>query len=364
MTNGLSLYLDALRFGAAFTVFLSHFGRVSGGMFWQTQPYGRTAVLVFFVLSGFVIAWVTETRERTPEEYALSRVARLYSVIVPAFILTAVLDHIAMAIDPSLYGPEPLPAMLRGSLNVFLGYVLSVVFLGQTWTLDMPPGSDLPFGSLDYEAWYYILFGLATFLQGRRRMVAIAAAALLVGPKILLFLPLWLMGVFAWRWRAALPRQLGALLVFGALAAFIGLESLGGEQLFQHPQAALLPWDFSAYDYIVSAIVAFFIVGLANAPLPMPGARVERLIRVLAGTTFGLYLLHFPLLLFFGTVVPGPANRPMHQMLVFGLTLGVALAVSHVIEQQKGGLKRALRSGLELVRRRRLRPALERQGLQ
>jgi hypothetical protein len=51
-------------------------------------------------------------------------------------------------------------------------------------------------------------------------------------------------------------------------------------------------------------------------------------------------------------------------MLVFGLTLGVALAVSHVIEQQKGGLKRALRSGLELVRRRRLRPALERQGLQ
>ena len=67
MTNALSLYLDALRFGAAFIVFLSHFGRVSGGLFWQMQPYGRTAVLVFFVLSGFVIAWVTETKERTLE---------------------------------------------------------------------------------------------------------------------------------------------------------------------------------------------------------------------------------------------------------------------------------------------------------
>jgi peptidoglycan/LPS O-acetylase OafA/YrhL len=344
-------------------VFLSHFGRVSGGMFWQMQPYGRTAVLVFFVLSGFVIAWVTETRERTLEEYALSRVARLYSVIVPAFILTAVLDHIAMAIDPGLYGPEPLPPMLRGSVNVFLGYVLSLGFLAQSWTLDMPPGSDLPFGSLDYEAWYYILFGLAIFLQGRRRIVALAAAALLVGPKILLFLPLWLMGVLAWRWRAALPRQLAAPLGLGALAAFIGLEALGGEQLFQHPQAPLLPWGFSAYDYIVSALVALFIVGLANAPLPMPGAAVQRVIRLLAGTTFGLYLLHFPLLLFFGTVIPGPANRPMRQMLVFGLTLGVALAVSHVIEQQKGGLKRALRSGLEMVRSKRPRPALERQGL-
>jgi peptidoglycan/LPS O-acetylase OafA/YrhL len=364
MTNALSLYLDALRFGAAFIVFLSHFGRVSGGLFWQMQPYGRTAVLVFFVLSGFVIAWVTEAKERTLEEYALSRAARLYSVILPALIITVVLDHIAMAIDPSLYGPEPLPAMLRGSLNIFLGYVLSLVFLAQSWTLGMPPGSDLPYGTLDYEAWYYILFGVAIFLRGRRRIVALAVAALLAGPPILLFLPLWLMGVSAWRWRAALPRQQAALLGLGALAAFTGLELLGGQQLFQHPQAALLPWEFSAYDYIVSALVALFIVGLANTPLPMPGVAVERLIRVLAGTTFGLYLLHFPLLLFFGTVVPGPANRPMHQMLVFGLTLGVALAVSHVIEQQKGGLKRALRSGLELVRRRRLRPALERQGLQ
>src|SRR6266436_803526 len=105
MTNRLSLYLDVLRFGAAFTVFLSHYtdSRFSGGLFWQMQPYGRTAVLVFFVLSGFVIAWVTETRERTLEEYALSRLARLYSGIIPAFIAAAVLDHLAIAIDPGLY---------------------------------------------------------------------------------------------------------------------------------------------------------------------------------------------------------------------------------------------------------------------
>jgi len=105
MTNGLSLYLDVLRFGAAFAVFTSHFGRFSGGMLWQMEPYGRTGVMVFFVLSGFVIAWVTETRERSIDEYALSRVARLYSVIVPAFILTAVVDHVGMAINPALYGP-------------------------------------------------------------------------------------------------------------------------------------------------------------------------------------------------------------------------------------------------------------------
>ena len=365
MTKALSLYLDALRFSAALTVFLSHFPRFSGGLFWQMEPYGRTGVLVFFVLSGFVIAWVTATRERTLEEYALSRAARLYSVMVPAFIITAALDHIAMAIDPRLYSQEILPPMMRGPLNVLLGYVLSLFFLGQSWTLDMPPGSDLPFGTLDYEAWYYVLFGLATFLRGRRRMVALAVAGLLVGPKILLYLPVWLMGVLAWRWHASLPNQWGAPLVLGALAALIGLQALGGQGLFSHPESPWLPYggDFGAYDYIVGALVALFIVGLANAPLPMPGAAVQRLIRFLAGTTFGLYLLHFPLLNFFGTVIRGPANSASHWLPVFGLTLGVAITVSHAIEQQKGPLKRALRSGLDLARRRRLRPALERQGL-
>src|SRR6266446_3788396 len=135
MTNALSLYLDMLRFGAAFTVFVSHYadGRFSGGLFWQMQPYGHTAVLVFFVLSGFVIAWVTETRERTLEEYSLSRLARLYSVILPAFIITAVLDHFAMAIDSRLYGPEILPLMGHGPLGALLGYALSAVFLSDSW---------------------------------------------------------------------------------------------------------------------------------------------------------------------------------------------------------------------------------------
>jgi peptidoglycan/LPS O-acetylase OafA/YrhL len=95
----------------------------------------------------------------------------------------------------------------------------------------------------------------------------------------------------------------------------------------------------------------------------MPGAAVQRLVRFLAGTTFGLYLLHLPLLNFFATVIPGPPDRATFRILVFVLTLGVAIAISHVIEQQKGPLKRALRSGLDLVRRKRLQPALERQGL-
>src|SRR3954447_25767284 len=78
LTPTLSLYLDVLRFTAAFAVFISHYapGYRSGGLFWQFAGFGRTSVLVFFVLSGFVIAYVSQGKESSLQEYALSRLSR------------------------------------------------------------------------------------------------------------------------------------------------------------------------------------------------------------------------------------------------------------------------------------------------
>lgn len=346
MTDALSLYLDALRFGAAFAVFVSHYSiqRFSGGLFWQFDG-GRTAVLVFFVLSGFVIAWVSDTRERTLQEYGLSRVARLYSVIIPAFVVTAVLDSLGKAIDPRLYGPE----WGHGVAHTVTDYALSAVFLGESWMIRVLPGFNVPYWSLNYEAWYYILFAAATFLRGRLRTAALIVTALVAGPRIFFLLPVWLMGVAAWRWRAELPRRLGRPLVVACLAGFIALEALGGEQLFWHPSSGWLPPDSSAYDFVLGALVAFFIIGLANVQLPMPGRRFERLVRGLAGTSFGLYLLHYPLLNFFAVVVPGPPDGVRHRVLVFGLALGGALGLASLIEPRKATLKGQLRSALRLL---------------
>ena len=360
MTNALSLYLDALRFGAALTVFVSHYstGRISGGLFWQFD-HGRTAVLVFFVLSGFVIAWVSERRERTLEEYGLSRVARLYSVIIPAFVVTAALDSIGKAIDPRLYGPEWGHSMAHPVID----YALSAAFLGESWTIRVLPGFNVPYWSLNYEAWYYVLFAAAIFLRGRPRIAALIAAALLAGPRILFLLPVWLMGVAAWQWRAELPRQLGRPLVFVCLAGFIALEAFGGQRLFWHPSSGWLPPASSGYDFVLGALVALFIIGLANVQLPMPTARFERLVRGLAGTSFGLYLLHYPLLNFFGTVMPGPPDGALHRVLVFGLALGGALGLASLIEPRKGALKAQLRTALHVLLGKPPPPAVARQRL-
>ncbi len=67
MNRGFSTYLDLLRFGAAVVVLMSHYGyeRMSGGRWlWiRDLNLGSDAVIVFFVLSGFVIAHVAARPE-------------------------------------------------------------------------------------------------------------------------------------------------------------------------------------------------------------------------------------------------------------------------------------------------------------
>jgi peptidoglycan/LPS O-acetylase OafA/YrhL len=95
----------------------------------------------------------------------------------------------------------------------------------------------------------------------------------------------------------------------------------------------------------------------------MPGRRLERLVRGLAGTSFGLYLLHYPLLNFFGTVVPGPPYGTLHRVLVFCLAFGGSLGLASLIEPRKAALKGQLRSALHLLHGKPPSPAVARERL-
>ena len=54
---------------------------------------GNDAVMVFFVLSGFVIAYVADKKEKTLRDRALSRLARLY-LGGTRLLVTVMVDHL------------------------------------------------------------------------------------------------------------------------------------------------------------------------------------------------------------------------------------------------------------------------------
>ena len=188
ITRPMSLFLDAVRFGAACAVLLHHAAFTKFGTYlpWTLTRTGIEPVIAFFVLSGFVIAYTAEVNDRSAYEYGLSRATRLLSVTIPAVALTVLLDGIGSSIAPKLYADHWSNSATLANLQMPPGVQvgLTVTFLNELWMLNVWPGTNSPFWSLGYEAAYYVLFGIA-FYEGRKwpRIAGLILFSLLIGPK-------------------------------------------------------------------------------------------------------------------------------------------------------------------------------------
>ena len=336
MNEDTSIYLDAVRFAAAMAVFVGHAGgeRFTGGLFWQMGPYGSEAVDVFFVLSGFVIAYVHHTREQAPLRFAVSRFARIFSVAVPALMVTFLLDAVGRMARPALYNAS-WGYVWHGRASQLL-HALS--FTNQIWFNQIPPGSDLPYWSLGFEVWYYALFAVAVFAPWRWRVPAVLLLLLLVGPKIAMMFPLWLLGVLAYHvcQRVVLPPLPAAALCLGGLAAWIGYEVYAW-RYGRLMEPIWLGADPTIQDYIVGCAFCMHLIGFRFVShVPSPALRLLKVpIRWLAGATLSLYLFHLPLLQFLKAETSWPATSWQGRTLLYiGVPL-VVFALAEVTERRK-----------------------------
>lgn len=329
MNRQFSLYLDALRLVAALLVVLYHANLrlLSSGKL-PLSEHGHAAVIVFFVLSGYVIAHVSSTRETTPRAYWASRLARFYSLVLPAVLLCPFIDVLGEALAPQFYLDRTTHTL------AWLRVLTSLAFLNEVWGWSIMSFSNVPYWSLCYEMAYYVLYAVCAFTAGRARRWLLAGCLLLIGPKILLLAPVWALGVLLQRWLALrrLPQWLGWLLFLGSWPLY-GLFhhyqlSEAGSQLLRHLVGAELhrSLSFSRYfltDYLLALIVAANFAGYRSVARHSwrPLAWCAPAVRWLATYTFALYLLHQPLLQLFAAAIDGDPHRPWFFWQVITATL-------------------------------------------
>jgi peptidoglycan/LPS O-acetylase OafA/YrhL len=347
---GFSTYLDLLRLAAALVVFLDHWGQpafTGSGHAWFA-PYGHLAVIVFFVLSGYLITAVAVERETSLRVFVASRAARIYSVALPALALTAAIDLILLAHGQGAQVPDYQYAAPAKYLALFLG------FGTELWFVHEDAFSNVPYWSLSYEVWYYALFAAALYGQGRGRLLLIAGLALLVGPRLWLLLPVWALGsgVYRLHRRIALPPGPARWAFAGTLLAIVALKAAHLDDLM-NAQASRVIGDwlgpaampllrYSRYflgDWLFAALLAANLFA-ARFAAPDLGA-IGRAIRYFAGFTFTAYLMHYPLLeLLAGLFAPSPA------LLAAGV-LGAVWVLALGTERQKTRLRRLIVAALD-----------------
>ena len=104
ITDTTSVYLDFIRATAAVLVFIFHMGFFSGYHVPVVGELGGEAVLTFFVLSGLVITGAAVQKHDSSLDFINTRLARLWSVIIPAVALTVLCDTAGQHLSLPAYG--------------------------------------------------------------------------------------------------------------------------------------------------------------------------------------------------------------------------------------------------------------------
>ena len=341
MTKETSIFLDLVRFSAALTVVFGHIGgdpKIAGSILWQFSSLANVAVIIFFVLSGYVVDYATQRRETDGVSFTSARATRILSVAVPALALTALLDSIGSAVNPVLYAHYHSLSWDR--------LIASLTFLNEAWGVDLTPGSNLPYWSLGFEVPFYALYGVAIFASGARRIILLVVACLVFGPRIIVYFPMWLLGVAAIRVTGKLPIRKGIgwlLLLSSAFACLLGLTmvfffgygTLASGAIPEHSP------DQIANDYIIAGLFTAIIIGFSAVSSSFAWlCRFESPIRWLAGATFSLYLFHYPILMFMASVAPWPHDTWIYLVALLSGSIGGSFLLAELTERRKSFWRR------------------------
>ncbi len=266
--------------------FADHLGAgLAPGLAWRGEREAQIAVLLFFIVSGYVMVEAQRGRFGTQGARSTFWRRRLIRILPPYWLASALMAGVLIV----LFGQSVDPFGFARSLALVpawpdTGEPRPMVFLWVGWTLT-------------YEMAFYLVFGLFLGLPQRRAILAvtlvlagaIAAGTWTVpGDPLLFALTRPLSAMFAAGMWLALWRGSGGVLPapwrWLALAALVPALLL----LPEPPQPAASGWDYLAWAGLPALLVALAALG---GPLALP--RADWINRA-GEASYALYLLHLP----------------------------------------------------------------------
>lgn len=332
------LELEALRGFAAIYVVFHH----SLSVFFQSNTitrevfkYGQEAVMIFFLLSGFVIAMSMDKKHYTFKEYFLHRFLRIYSVFL-----------IAIAISGLIYFYlNPLFTLDLGQM--FLNLIMMQDYSGvKPGTFTDPIFNNNPLWSLSYEWWFYMIF-FAHFALYRKNpekhtlflIIAFGISMLgVISYKIgynqislfLMYYYIWFSGAFVYfifKTSENLRKHLlllfaGYLLVimtYGYL--FIYHEKIS--HLVDHPILELRHYLASMVLLIFAIVIYLKIHVILKSNFVY--LKLRNFFAYFAPISFGIYVIHFPIKNLL-------THYDMNGWLKLFLLFSISILLSYIVE--------------------------------
>lgn len=345
-------WIDLIRFIAAFMVLASHYRGAFFVeyrllppeyqnpivfMFYCFTRLGHEAVLIFFVLSGFLVGGKALDRIHNdcfkPYNYALDRSVRILLPLVSSLIIAVIIEEIS-----------GVPLRMRD----LIGNILSLQ------GIFCPPYFDTLW-SLSYEVWFYIaILGIGLCISRRRPLKSILGLLVVTICSLVFcklnayYLFIWLMGAFVYfypkiRYNWILTTSILASFILIALLQLTSdsnyLNSIIIEPQMWHPIIEVV-FGFTFSIFIVCAI--------QYPPQNQFTSVINKFGSKLAAFSYTLYLVHIPfrdLLIYLGAPKFSVIN--LHSLTLFSSWILLAILFSYAIyylfERNTSRVKMALR---------------------
>lgn len=350
-------WIDLLRFISALLVVIAHYRGnffVSFGvlpdyqknfvvqLFYLLTRFGEEPVLVFFVLSGFLVGGRTLEKafnaEIETKPYFIDRFVRILLPLLASSILVVIFD------------------IVKGNAIPYKDIIGSLFGLQGVLT---DSSHNVPLWSLAYEIWFYILIGfIILFMRGDRIYKIIALVACFFCLYFINFLNLLyffvlligLLSYFIKKKRDNARPIITLVLVILMLFSFLVLQTLTESKSIDLSSLNFVDKNTAS---IFLAVIAGLLISHINAFVPKSeiGLKIEKLGTKLSKFSYSLYLTHYPLMKFLSFLGLSKSKEISFvsvsvYVLAFVLSIVVAYLVYLVSEKHTDKMKRFLKDRL------------------
>lgn len=246
---------------------------------------GQLGVMLFFVISGFIMVAITGPGPFAPLTFLKRRIIR----VVPLYwLVTTVTAALALA----------LPSLFHTTVFTWPHYIQSLLFIPHEAPGRGGTSPILSLGwTLNYEAFFYVTFALCALLAAAQRVVVLSVA----------FSALVLVGVVFQPQDPALSFYTNQAVLGFVVGAWIGWLKIrgGAERLPGAVLSALLvaglvalAWAFIVYREPEESLISFACLVLFSAGLLLAGLRYEKqlprtaILETLGDASYAIYLTH------------------------------------------------------------------------
>lgn len=301
LSAGGSSYLDFARVLATNLVIVGHARQIFLGP--KATSYGGVGVIIFFLLSGFLITLASGRRWGSVHPqinvFLIDRTVRIFVPFLPILIIVALLNTVLRLPIQPILGVSTGPLAFIGNMLLLNDYPVFQFlhhFIDVARYYPRSYNAVEPFWTIPIEYWTYVVFAMSAFVLVRRErmkwyhMVLVAVA-----------LP-----VFVWNSFAGGAGDLSLLWIIGSVVGLIWFHV--GVAASHRPWFGVVMMAFGAigivgriadvgfagYDMQVDVLIAIAFFGMlivANA-MTSPPASVTKVAAALASYSYTLYLSH------------------------------------------------------------------------